>query len=241
MFLFRSNYTGWFREFAEHLRTSLSLILPLLILILFYLNKTLLVSPQLFLIALFIVFNATVLLRRLVMNYLVIAFYTATVFLHTLLHFLNIPANMVNYTVDSLIILTILFTYMYYYHYHVSSLERIFQPHIPFIVLASTIIGVYLGVDFTLRLLSLTVVDVLVSTIVASATRSKVYQYASSLLFFALLYISPVVDVELKALLVFLVLHFARNHIAFSNRHKRLAGTVLTLDLLLKPIVVTLA
>ncbi|MEM4535252.1 MAG: hypothetical protein QW764_04355, partial [Desulfurococcaceae archaeon] len=147
MFLFRSNYTGWFRGLAEHLRASLSLILPLIILILFYLNKALLVSPQLFLIALFIVFNATVLLRRFVVNYLVITFYTATVFLHTLLHFLNVPANMVNYTVDSLIILTILFTYMYYYHYHVSSLERVFQPHIPFIVLASTIIGVYLGVD----------------------------------------------------------------------------------------------
>ncbi|MEM4482218.1 MAG: hypothetical protein QXV04_05800, partial [Desulfurococcaceae archaeon] len=67
-------------------------------------------------------------------------------------------------------------------------------------------------------------------------------RYASPLLFFFLLYTSPIVNVKAASLILFSLLHLTRNKLILSNSHKHInyANAVLSLDLLIKPIAVSL-
>lgn len=216
----------------------LTLVLAVLFL-LFYLHKTSLITPYMTAVVVFVFLNIVFVFRRSIEHYFAIASYLLVVFIHTLLH--AVLAGVLEYLVDAILILVILFTYLHYYY--LVSVQEFFQSYIPFLLLVSTIVGVYLGVEYPLRYALLTLLDSIVSVAVSSTSRSVVYRYVFSALFFVLLYTSPVIDVKIGALLSFTVLHLIRNKLIFSSgcEHLKHANIILGLDLLIKPFVVILA
>ncbi|MEM2234980.1 MAG: hypothetical protein QW224_04515 [Desulfurococcaceae archaeon] len=223
-------------KLASYIRSYPIVLISIALISLFYLYKASVIPPYLAAITVFLLFNIIIVLRQSIVYFFTTASYLLIVFIYILLHF--IPIGILEYVVDALLILTMLFTYAYYYY--VRELKEVLQPCIPFIVLVSTITGIYLGVEHPLRYVLLTLIDSLASTTLLSISRSTVYRYTLSALFFTILYSSPIVNIKASALLTFALLHLTRNKFMFSSGREQLkyANVVLWLDLLVKPLVV---
>ncbi|MEM4740111.1 MAG: hypothetical protein QXS63_03430 [Zestosphaera sp.] len=234
-----SQYRSSLSKLTIPARDYLSLLILVASYTLFYLHKNSFITPYLTAVVVFAFLNVILVFRHLIEHYFTVASYLLIVFIYTLLHV--ILASVLDYLVDAALILAILFTYAYYYYS--TGVRDFFQLYIPFVILVSTIVGVYLGVDHPLRYVLLTLFDAIVSFVVSSTSKSVFYRYVFSMLFFTLLYYSPLTDIKVSVLLSFASLHLIRNKLVFSSgrEHLKYANIVLGLDLLVKPWVVALA
>ncbi|MEL9999713.1 MAG: hypothetical protein QXP03_02705 [Desulfurococcaceae archaeon] len=181
--------------------------------------------------------NVLMLFRRSMELYFGMLLFFIVVLVYTVLGMFLVDA-VLGPLVDLSIILSIVLTYTYY-RYAIET-HAIFKQYIPLTVLASTILGVYLEVDSPLRYSLLTLLDAIVSNIVSVSAENATLKYTTSLLFFTLLYSSPLVRVNPLSLIAFASLHVARNTFMYvsNKRWEGVAGHVLGLDIILKPLVV---
>ncbi|MFN3268534.1 MAG: hypothetical protein ACK416_04675 [Zestosphaera sp.] len=234
-----SRYRSSLSKLLSRARNNLLTLVLAALFLLFYLHKTSLITPYMTAVVVFVFLNIVFVFRRSIEHYFAVASYLLVVFIYTLLH--AVLAGVLEYLVDAILILVILFTYLHYYY--LVSVQEFFQSYIPFLLLVSTIVGVYLGVEYPLRYALLTLLDSIVSVAVSSTSKSVAYRYVFSASFFILLYTSPVIDVKIGALLSFTALHLIRNKLIFSSgrEHLKHANIILGLDLLIKPFAVILA
>lgn len=147
--------------------------------------------------------------------------------------------NALCFLVDPLLGLSIVLLIASYKY--IDTLREVFTTMTPFVILVSTLAGIYLGIDNPIRYLLLTVVDVISSSMIYVARRRGYGLYAYSALNATMLYTSPLTG-DFRPLLIgfFMVLHFARNVFMFSEDHyrRKYSGLILNLDLMLKPFMV---
>lgn len=235
MYRYRSNL-AIFRNTVS--RVSEVLVL-LTLSLLFYMFKTLDTSVYGVLLTVAIAIGVLVVLRRITTLYLCLTLFLLVVLTYSLLTLFSLHVSW-GFIVDLLLVLTILLTYTYYRY--VDGVGAVFLEYIPFALIVSTIVGTYLGVENTLRYLLLTLIDSMTSVIIFSIRRDMTLGYVSSFLYFIILYLSPLVDLNLSVLTIFTILHFMRNILTFSSawdlRNRGITSYVLGLDILLKPLVI---
>lgn len=126
---------------------------------------------------------------------------------------------------------------------YIEILRDVLTTMTPFVILVSTLIGTYLGIDHPIRYLLLTIIDVLISSIIYTVRRKGYGMYVYSALNAIMLYTSPLLGyTRILAIGLFIVLHLARNIFMFrEDQKRRYSGLILDLDLLLKPLLVMYA
>ncbi|MEM4488135.1 MAG: hypothetical protein QXK88_04975 [Desulfurococcaceae archaeon] len=236
----QSSVSKYFQPLKLYAPAYSALLLYSALISVFYFYKAQLIPQYLAIAVLFALLNAVMALRKLIAHYIPVTLYTLTALVYMLSsQMLGGLEGLLEDAVDALLIITLLFTYAYCNYPR--DLQGAIRLYIPFIVLVSTIIGIYLGVERPLRFSLLTLIDLLASIAVSLDSRAPL-RYASPLLFFFLLYTSPIVNVKAASLILFSLLHLTRNKLILSNSHKHInyANAVLSLDLLIKPIAVSL-
>lgn len=197
------------------------------------------IPPYVMAIFSLLLINVLLLVRRTVELYFGMLSFFVVVLVYAVLSVFSANTAL-NYLVDSSVVLSVLLTYAYYRY--IVETHIVFKQYTPFVVLASTILGVHLGVSHPLRYSLLTALDAIASNVVSVSVENTASKYITSLLFFALLYSSPLVNINLFSLAVFASLHVARNAFMYTSNKcwKNMVGHVLGLDIVLKPLVVAI-
>lgn len=214
-----------------------NLLIPVVAVIVYYAFKHSYVPLYVVAVSSLLLINALLLVRRSMEFYFCMFSFFMVVLAYAVLGVLS-TSKILGSLIDLAVVLSVLFTYTYY-RYTVET-RIIFKQYTPLVVLVSTVLGVYLGVKYPLRYLLLAVLDAIASNIISTSVENAALKYIISALFFALLYSSPLVDINLLSLIAFALLHIVRNTFMYSSnkRWKGAAGHILGLDIALKPLLV---
>lgn len=171
---------------------------------------------------------------------------TASFLLVLLLYSLTKLAGVADRYLDlaDLALITLLLASVGYY-WSLVDMSSLFKTHTPIAVLASTFVGIYLGLEHPARLALLTLADALTSLVASSGRGGRAESAAVAALFFVLLYASPVAaELGIEVLALFAALYSVRNLVFFSSRLRKYrwrVGDLVSLDMVLKPLLVVLA
>lgn len=187
----------------------------------------------------FIYMNILMLFRSKLEYALSLSLFLLIVLLHTILSYFSL-LDTVGFVIELLLIF--MFVIVFTYYRYIFETRVLFRDYTPFVLLISTIIGLYLGVDRVLRYLLITIQDTLNSNIVLVSKNKLFYRYSISFLLFLILYFSPIIRIDLLAIFIFSIMHITRNILLLNSPKLRidLAGHILGLDLLLKPLVLVI-
>ncbi len=124
-------------------------------------------------------------------------------------------------------------------HLHVEIPQYGFTtPLIPVGIFASIVLGVFLGVKYTVLLVTTGLIDAFSSIPVFKLKKSTLYKLTCSLLVFTIIYSQPILELNLSTIIFLLGLHIARDLlIIVGNKHY--TGLLVVVDVLLRPVVVT--
>lgn len=211
-------------------------VVAIAIVIVFYLYRMSFISDSILSVLLLLLINTIIVFRRYMELYNVTSMFLGLVLLYLVLKIVQLGD--LCFVVDSMLCLLILILVSSYRY--VDTLREVFARSIPFVILVSTMIGVYLGVDHPLRYLLLTIIDVFSSSMLYVAMRKEPVTYIYSVLNAIVFFTSPIISIDISTLLVFVLLHVSRNTFMFSEnpKRRRYSGFMLGIDLMLKPLVV---
>lgn len=185
--------------------------------------------------------NVLLIYRRDVDYYLITASFLLALLLYSLAKLAGVADN---YLDLADLALTGLLLVSVGYYWSLVDMSSLFRTHTPIAVLASTFVGIHLGLGHPARLALLTILDALASLTVSSGKGSRAESAAAVALFFVLLYASPLTaELSVAELALFAVLYSARNIVLFSGRLRRYrwrVGDVVSLDMVLRPLLVVL-
>jgi hypothetical protein len=109
----------------------------------------------------------------------------------------------------------------------------------PIGILAGMILAIYLNIENPLRYIVLGVLDALSSCVVISMVGDKFMEILISLALFYTLYLQPMLDLNILAFTILLLLHVFRNIIILSGV-RRTANWILLLDIALRGLVIVI-
>lgn len=211
-------------------------VVAIAIIVVFYLYRSFFISDSMLSVLLLLLINVIIVSRRYIELYNVTSMFLGLVLLYLVLN--TAQLGDLFFVVDSTLCLLIVI--LVASHRYLDILREVFARSTPFVILISTMIGVYLGVDYPLRYLLLTIIDVFSSSMLYVAKRKEPDTYICSVLNAIVYYASPIVSIDVSTLLVFILLHVSRNAFMFSENpgRRRYSGFVLGIDLMLKPFMV---
>jgi len=136
----------------------------------------------------------------------------------------------------ALVVFTFIILTQYYYDEVIHSLM---SPLIPIGVLAGMVLAIYLNIENPLRYIVLGVLDAFSSCVVISMVDDKFMKVLFSLALFYTLYLQPILDLNILAFTVLLLLHVSRNSSIVSGV-RRTANWILLLDIALRGLVIVI-
>ncbi|MDW8083042.1 MAG: hypothetical protein RMI56_04490 [Sulfolobales archaeon] len=185
--------------------------------------------------------NSLIALRKSSAYYLLAVPYFIVVLVYSVAEYLGITQLYLE--VVDLALIAVLLASTGYYWSLVEAL-RVVKFHTPFSILASTLLGVCLGLMYPLRLALLTLLESIAFSVVSQMRVSKLESALAISLLFVALYASPfLVGVGHGVIALFALPTAMRGILVLSDRFNRYRGSlgdVASIDMVLKPVLVVL-
>jgi hypothetical protein len=140
------------------------------------------------------------------------------------------------YLVDVVYIVLVLLVLTLYHSNR--DLCEVLTIYTPLFLLISVILGLYVGLKYPLRYALLVLLDTFTAIIVISSEKNPIIGFIISLLFFIILYITPIIILNTIMFIIVFSMYVAR---AILILYKRIINlrTLLLLDILLRPLLVS--
>ena len=140
------------------------------------------------------------------------------------------------YLIDVVYIVLVLLVLTVYHSNR--DLCEVLTKYTPLFLLISVILGLYMGLKYPLRYTLLVLLDTFTAIIVISSEKNPIIGFIISLLFFTILYITPITILNTIMFIIVFSMYVAR---AILILYKRIINlrTLLLLDILLRPLLVS--